>query len=108
MIYKRYSLFCFLLLAATILPIVNVRGFSLIPSVTAQGVDTKKAEAESLLKLCRENLGNNQAEAAIQSCQQAVMAHQQVKDLSGEAKSAVNLGIAYVYLKQYSKAIPAD
>ena len=106
MIYKRYSLFCFLLLVATILPMVNERGFSLMPSVMAQSMDTKELEAERFLKLCRENLGNDQAEAAIKFCQQAVTAHQQVKDLSGEAKSAVNLGIAYVHLKQYSKAIP--
>lgn len=105
MIYKRYSLFCFLLLAGTILPIVNVREFSLMPSVMAQSVDTKKAEAENLLKLCRENLGNNQAEAAIQSCQQAVTAHQQIKDLSGEAKTTVNLGNAYGRVGQYSQAI---
>jgi hypothetical protein len=86
MIYKRYSLFCFLLLVATILPIVNVRGFSLMSSAMAQSMDTKESEAERLLNLCRENLGNNQAEAAIQSCQQAVTAHQQIKDFSGEAK----------------------
>ena len=39
MIYKRYALFCFLLLAGTILPIVNEKGFSLMPSVMAQSGD---------------------------------------------------------------------
>jgi hypothetical protein len=40
--------------------------------VLAQTQSDRKAEAE--LKLCREDLGKNQPEAAIQSCQQAVTA----------------------------------
>lgn len=39
------------------------------------------------------------------SCQQAITAHQQIQDLSGEAKSSVNLGIAYINAKQYTQAI---
>ena len=56
MIYKRYSLFCFLLLAATILPIVNVRGFSLMSSVMAQTVGTKKAEVDKFLRQGNQSL----------------------------------------------------
>jgi tetratricopeptide (TPR) repeat protein len=60
---------------------------------------------ERLLNLCREHLSKNQPEAAIQSCQQAVTAHQQIQDRAGEAKSTVNLGIAYSRNGQYSQAI---
>ncbi len=42
--------------------------------VVAQTTEAQKAEAERLLNLCREHLNKNQAEAAIQSCQQAVTA----------------------------------
>jgi tetratricopeptide (TPR) repeat protein len=79
---------------------------SLKPPVLAQTQSDRKAEAESLLNLCREHLSKNQPEAAIQSCQQAVAAHQQIKDRSGEAKSTVNLGIAHVRVSQYEQAIP--
>jgi tetratricopeptide (TPR) repeat protein len=51
-------------------------------------------------------LNKNQPQAAIQSCQQAITAHQQIKDRSGEAKSTVNLGIAHVRANQYEQAIP--
>lgn len=77
----------------------------LVPAVMAQSTDAREAEAERLLNLCREHLDKNQTEAAIQSCQQAVTAHRQVKDLSGEAKSTVNLGLAYNRGGQYSQAI---
>jgi hypothetical protein len=46
----------------------------MVQSVQAQANETQKAEAERLLKLCREHLSQNQPEAAIQSCQQAVTA----------------------------------
>ncbi len=36
MIYKRYALFCFLLLVETILPIGNEKGFSVMSSVMAR------------------------------------------------------------------------
>jgi tetratricopeptide (TPR) repeat protein len=75
------------------------------PPALAQTQSDKKTAAERLLKLCRENLSQNQTEAAIQSCQQAVTAHQQIKDRAGEAKSTVNLGIAYSRRGQYSQAI---
>jgi hypothetical protein len=71
-------------LPSEVLPLAGMR-------VVAQTEADRKTEAERLLKLCREHLSHNQPEAAIQSCQQAVTAHQQIKDLSGEAKSTVKL-----------------
>jgi CHAT domain-containing protein len=96
-------LFCLSLVAT--LPMVGGRGFASVPAVMAQNTDTRKTEADKLLQLCRQNLNDNQAEAAIKSCQQAITAHQQIQDLSGEAKSSVNLGIAYIGAKQYPQAI---
>ena len=40
----------------------------------AQTETDRKTEAESLLNLCREQLGKEQWEAAVESCQQAVTA----------------------------------
>jgi CHAT domain-containing protein/lipopolysaccharide biosynthesis regulator YciM len=91
--------------ATVTLPVVNGKLSSLVPAVIAQNTDARKAEADQLLQLCRQNLDNNQVKLAIQSCQQAVIAYRQIKDLSGEAKSTVNLGNAYVNDGQYRQAI---
>ncbi len=104
-IRKGYVLFCLSLVAVATLPMVNGKLSSLVPAVIAQSTDARKAEADQLLQLCRQNLDNNQVKLAIQSCQQAVIAYQQIKDLSGEAKSTANLGNAYVNDGQYRQAI---
>ena len=102
---KFYALLTLSLVATVTLPVVNGKLSSLVPAVVAQNTDARKAEADQLLQLCRQNLDNNQVKLAIQSCQQAVIAYQQIKDLSGEAKSTVNLGNAYVNDGQYRQAI---
>ncbi len=65
----------------------------------------EKIEPEKLLNLCREHLSQNLAGAAIQSCQQAIVAYQQIGDRSGEAKATVNLGIAYDLANQSEQAV---
>ncbi|MFM7474217.1 MAG: tetratricopeptide repeat protein, partial [Microcystis aeruginosa] len=102
---KFYALLTLSLVATVTLPVVNGKLSSLVPAVIAQNTDARKAEADQLLQLCRQNLDNNQVKLAIQSCQQAVIAYQQIKDLSGEAKSTANLGNAYVNDGQYRQAI---
>ncbi|REJ42233.1 MAG: CHAT domain-containing protein [Microcystis flos-aquae DF17] len=102
---KFYALLTLSLVATVTLPVVNGKLSSLIPAVIAQNTDGRKAEADQLLQLCRQNLDNNQVKLAIQSCQQAVIAYRQIKDLSGEAKSTANLGNAYVNDGQYRQAI---
>ncbi|MCZ8067676.1 MAG: tetratricopeptide repeat protein [Microcystis sp.] len=102
---KFYALLTLSLVATVTLPVVNGKLSSLVPAVIAQNTDARKAEADQLLQLCRQNLDNNQVKLAIQSCQQAVIAYRQIKDLSGEAKSTVNLGNAYVNDGQYRQAI---
>ncbi|MBE8993904.1 CHAT domain-containing protein [Microcystis aeruginosa] len=102
---KFYALLTLSLVATVTLPVVNGKLSSLVPAVIAQNTDGRKAEADQLLQLCRQNLDNNQVKLAIQSCQQAVIAYRQIKDLSGEAKSTVNLGNAYVNDGQYRQAI---
>jgi hypothetical protein len=86
-IRKGHFLFCLSLVAMATLPMVGGRGFASVPAVMAQNTDTRKTEADRLLQLCRQNLNDNQADEAIKSCQQAITAHQQIQDLSGEAKS---------------------
>ncbi|WP_419548256.1 CHAT domain-containing protein [Microcystis sp.] len=102
---KFYALLTLSLVATVTLPVVNGKLSSLVPAVIAQNTDARKAEADQLLQLCRQNLDNNQVKLAIQSCQQAVIAYRQIKDLSGEAKSTANLGNAYVNDGQYRQAI---
>ncbi|GCA87565.1 CHAT domain-containing protein [Microcystis aeruginosa] len=102
---KFYALLTLSLVATVTLPVVNGKLSSLVPAVIAQNTDARKAEADQLLQLCRQNLDNNQVKLAIQSCQQAVIAYRQIKDLSGEAKSTVNLGNAYFNDGQYRQAI---
>jgi len=102
---KIYALLTLSLVATVTLPVVNGKLSSLVPAVIAQNTDGRKAEADQLLQLCRQNLDNNQVKLAIQSCQQAVIAYRQIKDLSGEAKSTANLGNAYVNDGQYRQAI---
>ena len=78
---------------------------SLVTPVFAQTQSESKAEAERLLNLCRENLGQEQFDAALESCQQALSAYQGIKDLAGEAKSMTNLGIAYLSRGQFDQGI---
>ena len=78
---------------------------SLATPLLAQTQSERKAEAERLLNLCRENLGQGQFETAVESCQQALGAHQEIRDRSGEAKSITNLGIAYLRSGQSDQGI---
>jgi tetratricopeptide (TPR) repeat protein len=71
----------------------------------AQTQTEEKAKAERLLNLCREHLSKQQPQAAIQSCQQAATAYRDIQDVSGEAKSTVNLGIAYSSINQVDRAV---
>ena len=76
-----------------------VSPFLLIPfttSIQAQAQFEKQEEAERLLNLCREHLGKEQFESALESCQQALSKYHEINDSSGEAKSMTNLGIAYL------------
>ncbi len=63
-------------------------------------------EAERLLNLCRQHLSQNNATEAIKSCQQAVTASQKIGDRSREAKSTVNLGLAYLRRNEINPSIP--
>ena len=105
MIYKRYFFFCFLLLAGTILPIVNERGFSLMSSVMAQSVDTEKAEADKLLQQGIQQFQVSQFRESLQSWEKALQIYREIKNRQGEAVSLGNLGNAYHSLGQYAKAI---
>jgi CHAT domain-containing protein/uncharacterized protein HemY len=71
----------------------------------AQTAEPHKAEEDRVLQQCRRDLDENQYEAALQSCNQALATFQQLQNPGGEAKAVMNLGIAYGSLSQYEKAI---
>jgi hypothetical protein len=71
---KSSPIVLFFLAACLGTGVVSISPIASASKAQAQTNETQKAEAERLLKLCREHLGKNQPEAAIQSCQQAVTA----------------------------------
>jgi CHAT domain-containing protein/Tfp pilus assembly protein PilF len=99
MIYKCYALFCFLLLAGTILPIVNVRGFSLMPSVMAQS-----AEIETLQQAAQYTQ-TGKPQQAIEILQQVLKLSQQKGDKRNEAVAHLGLGFNYGNIGQPQPAL---
>ncbi|HEY9872418.1 MAG TPA: CHAT domain-containing protein, partial [Candidatus Obscuribacterales bacterium] len=75
------------------------------PQVLAQSVSEQKAEADRLLQQGIEQYQVSQFEAALQSCEQALIIYREIKDRSGEGAVLGNLGIAYYSLGDYTKAI---
>ena len=73
--------------------------------VAAQVESDRKAEADRLLNLCRENLTSEDFEAALNSCQDALTAYQQLQDVGGQARSMTNVGIAQNSLEQHEEAV---
>ncbi|MFB2980963.1 CHAT domain-containing protein [Microseira sp. BLCC-F43] len=74
-------------------------------SVLVQAQDTRKAEADRLFQQGIEHLNSGQAEAALQSLQQALNIYREIKDRQGEGKTLRNLGTAYLLLGNSNKAI---
>jgi CHAT domain-containing protein/Tfp pilus assembly protein PilF len=100
MIYKRYSLFCFLLLAGTILPMVNERGFSLMPSVMAQSGDIK-----TLLQQALQYTQAGNPQQAIKILQQVLKLSQQQGDKKNEGLAHLGLGFNYDNIGQPQPAL---
>jgi tetratricopeptide (TPR) repeat protein len=71
----------------------------------AETTDSRKTEADLILKLCREQLQKQQYEAAIQACQEAAERLKQRGNRNGEARGITNLGIAHLNRSQPEKAI---
>jgi tetratricopeptide (TPR) repeat protein len=72
---------------------------------STDGQATQKAEEDKILQQCRQDINKNQHDAALSSCNQALVTFQKFKNLSGEAKALNNLGLAFKRLKQYDKGI---
>jgi CHAT domain-containing protein/tetratricopeptide (TPR) repeat protein len=100
MIYKRYALFCFLLLAGTILPIVNERGFALIPSVMAQSGDI-----ETLMQQAFQYTQTGKPQQAIAIFQQVLKLSQQQGNKENEAVAHLGLGFNYDNIGQPQPAL---
>jgi hypothetical protein len=71
---KSSPIVLFFLAACLGTGVVPISPIASASKAQAQTNEAQQNEAERLLKLCREDLGKNQPEAAIQSCQQAVTA----------------------------------
>ena len=81
-----------------------------LPLVTAQEqtIQNRKAEADRLLEVCRNNFQPSKIQQALQVCQQAAAEYKAIRDLNGEWKALVNLGNAYLNLENYDKAIESE
>ncbi|MGK7893136.1 MAG: tetratricopeptide repeat protein [Xenococcus sp. (in: cyanobacteria)] len=99
---KIILFFSFLAIGSVVTPALLV---SLANPVFTQTILEKQLEAERLFSLCQEHLGQDQFESALESCQQALNSHQEIRDRSGEAKSMTNLGIAYLKSDQFNQGI---
>ena len=78
---------------------------SLATPVWAQTVNNGPTDANALLQQCRKALASKQVRDAMQLCQQAQAAYQQLGDRSGEAKATTNLGIAHLRSGQWPSAL---
>jgi tetratricopeptide (TPR) repeat protein len=92
----------------------SVSAASPLPTVLAQSLEDRKAQADQLLAQGIEQLDANQLDAALQSFQQALAIQRQIGDSSnsdrvssqfGEAVALNNLGIAYYYKGEHEQAI---
>ena len=81
-----------------------------LPLVTAQEqtIQNRKAEADRLLEVCRNNFQPSKIQQALQVCRQAAAEYKAIRDLNGEWKALVNLGNAYLNLENYDKAIESE
>ena len=66
---------------------------------------SRKAEADQLLKQGEQQLQSNTPEAALQSFQQALVIYQEIQDRAGQGQAFKNLGNAAYAIEDYPKAI---
>ncbi len=102
----KFGLFALITILATVstpLPLNLTASFS-TPSVLAQTLAVRKAQADQLLEQGIKQYERGQFEASRQTCQQALTIYQEIKDRLGEAQSLRNLGRAYFRLENYGKA----
>lgn len=71
----------------------------------SQTVSDRKAEADLLGERGNQLLRTSNYEAALQFYQKALLIYREIRDHDGQAKSLDALGIAYLSLSQYSRAI---
>ncbi len=76
-----------------------------VTRVLAQSTENNKNESDRLLDLCRADLKKNDFQAALQSCQKAVIIAQATREYSTQAKSLINLGLAYQNTRNLHQAV---
>jgi CHAT domain-containing protein/uncharacterized protein HemY len=75
------------------------------PQVFVQNPAGGKAEADRLLQQGNQQFQISQFQAALLSWQQALIIYREIKDRQGEGRALGNLGLAYLNLDDYAKAI---
>ncbi|TFI51195.1 CHAT domain-containing protein [Mastigocladus laminosus UU774] len=73
--------------------------------VLAQSTDTRKQEADRLLKQGNKQFDTSQFAAALRSYQQALQIFQSIKDRKGEGNALNSVGLVYLNLGNYHIAI---
>jgi len=73
--------------------------------MAAQSPDSRRTQADQLLKQGNEQLTANQPEAALQTLQAALKLYRDLKDRAAEGQTLKSIGNAYQALKQYDQAI---
>ncbi|MBW4589131.1 CHAT domain-containing protein [Aetokthonos hydrillicola Thurmond2011] len=76
-----------------------------VSQVLAQTTNEQKTQADQLFQQGRQQYKTSKFQAASQSWQQALMIYRQIKDRKSEGKALGNLGLAYLHLGDYAKAI---
>ncbi len=103
---RKLSLIALITLILTVSqPIANLPPLFHLSQVLAQTPADREAEAYRLLQQGIEQIKISQFEAALQSCQKALIIYREIKDRQGEGAALGNLGNAYLALGDYIKAI---
>ena len=86
----------------TIAPVMTV---ATAIGVQAQTVDTRKVEADRLLDQGTQQHKTSQFEAAFRSWQEALKLYYEIRHRKGQSIALGNIGIIYLSLGKYPKAI---
>lgn len=104
MVVKRISLGVLAILLGTFtIALPSAKPVSLY--VTQVMHNSRKAEADRLGQLGKQQLKSNQPKAALQSFQKALPIYQQIKERLAEGHTYKSIGNAYYFLKDYTQAI---
>ncbi|MBD2607061.1 tetratricopeptide repeat protein [Scytonema hofmannii FACHB-248] len=105
--FRKFGLSAFvcLLVVFSTSSVTNLSMVFTASQVLAQTTDARKAEADRLLKQGIEQAKTSQFEAALKSCQKALIIYREIKDRNGEARTLMLQGVAYIGLEDKVRGI---